>query len=158
MSLFVKNIIHHKLYLLPKDINRNTEELLLIKLKNELEGKCIKEGYVKKGSIEIVKRSIGVVDSIHFNGRICYNVTFSADICNPIEGFKLIGTIAEINKMGALVIEEPLSIVLPKQHHADLNIFKGLEVGSKILINIIGTKFELYDTEIDAVGVILEKK
>jgi len=36
MSLFVKNIIHHKLYLLPKDINRNTEELLLIKLKNEL--------------------------------------------------------------------------------------------------------------------------
>ena len=60
--------------------------------------------------------------------------------------------------MGALVIEEPLSIVIPIQHHTDLNVFKGLEVGSKIYINIIGTKFELYDTEIDAVGVIFEKK
>jgi DNA-directed RNA polymerase subunit E'/Rpb7 len=158
MSLFVKNIIHHKLYLLPKEIDRKTDELLLVKLKNELEGKCIKEGYIKKGSVEIIKRSIGVVDSIHFNGRICYNVTFSADICNPAEGFKLQGTIVEINKMGALVIEEPLSIVIPKQHHTDLNVFKGLEVGSKIFINIIGTKFELYDTEIDAVGVIFEKK
>jgi len=158
MSLFVRNTLFHKIYLLPNEINNNIDNLLLEKLKNDLGNRCIKEGYVRRDTIEILKRSIGSVDSIHFNGRICYQMTYSAETCNPTEGLKLDGKIADINKMGAIVNIEPLSIVLPKQHHPDLEIFKNISIGDTVTISIIGCIFELYDTEINAVGIITGKK
>lgn len=158
MSLFVRNTLFHKIYLLPNEINNNIDSILLEKLKNDVGNRCIKEGYVRRDSIEILKRSIGSIDSIHFNGRVCYQMTYSAEVCNPTEGLKLEGKIADINKMGAIINIEPLSIVLPKQHHQDLEVFKDLSIGDHVSITIVGCIFELYDTEINAVGVITGKK
>lgn len=158
MSLFTKNILYHKLYLLPIEVDKNIDTTILNKLTIDVGDKCIKEGFVKKDTIEILKRSIGQVDAIHFNGRICYNICYSASVCNPVEGSKIEGKILDINKMGALVRVEPLSIVLPKQHHANPAIFKDLKKGDSVIVHIVGTKFELFDTEINVVGLIDSKK
>ena len=151
---FVKNILYHKLYLLPKEVNKNIEQTLMTKMKSNVGDKCIKEGFVDTNTIEIIKRSLGQIDAIHFNGRICYDICYSAKVCNPMEGTKLEGKILDINKMGALVKIGPLSIVLPKQYHNNPAIFAKLHKDSIVIINIVGTKFELYDTEIEAVGLI----
>ena len=151
---FVKNILYHKLYLLPKEVNKNIEQTLMNKMKSNVGDKCIKEGFVDTNTIEIIKRSLGQIDAIHFNGRICYDICYSAKVCNPMEGTKLEGKILDINKMGALVKIGPLSVVLPKQYHTNPAIFAKLHKDSIVIINIVGTKFELYDTEIEAVGLI----
>lgn len=150
----VKNILYHKLYLLPKEIDMNIEKLINDKIKSNVGDKCIKEGFVDGSTIEILKRSLGQVDAIHFNGRICYDICYSAKVCNPMEGTKLEGKIFDINKMGAIVKIGPLSIVLPKQYHTNPAIFSKINKDSTVIINIVGTKFELYDTEIEAVGLI----
>jgi DNA-directed RNA polymerase subunit E'/Rpb7 len=156
MSLFIRSTLFHKINLLPHEIKHDLDVIILEKLKNEVGDRCIKEGYVKKESIEILKRSIGLVDSIHFNGRICYQITYSAEVCNPTEGLRLKGHIADINKMGAIIDKSPLSIILPKQQpHIDLEVFKGLSVGDEVTVSIIGCIFELYDTKINAVGTIV---
>jgi DNA-directed RNA polymerase subunit E'/Rpb7 len=156
MSLFIRSTLFHKINLLPHEIKHDVDAILLEKLKNEVGDRCIKEGYVRKESIELLKRSIGVVDSIHFNGRICFQITYSAEVCNPTEGLKLKGRIADINKMGAIINIKPLSIILPKQQpHIDLEVFKGLSVNDEVLVSIVGCIFELYDTEINAVGTIV---
>ena len=154
MSLFVKNTLYHKINLLPNEITQDIDGILLHRLKNEIGNRCIKEGFVKQDSIEILKRSIGQVDSIHFNGRIGYNITYSAEICHPTEGLLITGKIADMNKMGAMMVVEPLSINIPKQLHTDLDVFKNLSVGDTITVSIVGCIFELYDTEINVVGVI----
>jgi len=64
------------------------------------------------------------------------------------------GVVEDINKMGAIVRIEPLSIVLPKQHHPDLEVFRSLSVGDKVQMTVIGSIFELYDTEINTVAII----
>ena len=153
-SLFYRNTLQHKLFLMPNEMCRDIDAVLLRKLRDEVGNKCIKEGFVRRDSIEIVKRSIGVVDAIHFNGRIGYNILFSAELCNPVEGMKLEGVVEDINKMGAIVRIEPLSIVLPKQHHPDLEVFRNLAVGDKIQMTVVGSIFELYDTEINTVAII----
>jgi hypothetical protein len=48
----------------------------------------------------------------------------------------------------------PLSIVLPKQYHSNPAIFSKINKDSTVILTIVGTKFELYDTEIEAVGLI----
>jgi DNA-directed RNA polymerase subunit E'/Rpb7 len=156
MSLFIRSTLFNKINLLPHEIKHDVDAIILEKLKNEVGDRCIKEGYVRKDSIELLKRSIGVVDSIHFNGRICFQITYSAEVCNPTEGLKLKGRIADINKMGAIINIKPLSIILPKQQpHIDLDVFKGLSVNDEVLVSIVGCIFELYDTEINAVGTIV---
>jgi DNA-directed RNA polymerase subunit E'/Rpb7 len=157
MSLFIRNTLFHKINLLPKEIKQNIDSILLEKLKNDVGDRCIKEGFVRRSSIEILKRSLGSVDSIHFNGRVCYQITYSAEVCHPTDGLKVRGKIADINKMGAIVNIEPMSIILPKQHHTDLEVFNGLSVNDDVDITIIGCIFELYDTEINAVGLITKK-
>jgi DNA-directed RNA polymerase subunit E'/Rpb7 len=153
-NTYVKNILYHKLYLLPKEVTKNIEQTIMNKMKSNVGDKCIKEGFVDGNTIEIIKRSLGQVDAIHFNGRICYDICYSAKVCNPMEGTKLEGKILDINKMGALVKIGPLSIVLPKQYHNNPAIFSKINKDSTVIINIVGTKFELYDTEIEAVGLI----
>ena len=156
MSLFIRSTLFHKINLLPHEIKHDIDAIILEKLKNEVGDRCIKEGYVKKDSIEILKRSIGVVDSIHFNGRICFQITYSAEVCNPTEGLRLKGRIADINKMGAIINFKPLSIILPKQQpQIDLEVFKDLYVDKEVIVSIVGCIFELYDTEINAVGTIV---
>jgi len=159
MSLFLKNTLYHKINLMPNEIGPDIDSVILNKLKNEIGNKCIKEGYVRRDTIEILKRSIGQVDAIHFNGRISFNITYSAEICYPTEGLKLEGKIIDMNKMGAMVFIEPLSINLPKQLHSEekLELFKNLVIGDTVSISIVGCIFELYDTEINAVGTIVEK-
>jgi hypothetical protein len=57
--------------------------------------------------------------------------------------------------MGALVVVEPISIVLPKQHHGDdLSVFKTLQIGDRVEIRIIGSNYELFDKTIEAAGII----
>jgi len=156
MSLFIRSTLFHKINLLPHEIKHDVDSIILEKLKNEVGDRCIKEGYVRKESIELLKRSIGVVDCIHFNGRISFQITYSAEVCNPTEGLKLKGRIADINKMGAIINIKPLSIILPKQQpQIDLEVFKGLSVNDEVLVSIVGCIFELYDTEINAVGTIV---
>ena len=159
MSLFVRNTLYYKINLMPNEIIPDIDGLLLNKLKNEVGNRCITEGYVRRDSIEILKRSIGQVDAIHFNGRICYNITYSAEVCHPTEGLKLEGKIIDINKMGAMIHIEPLSIFIPKVLHKeeDLEIFKTLSVGDTVVVSIVRCIFEQFDTEINALAVFQSK-
>ena len=158
MTHFNRAVLNHKIYVLPHEVKHNVDidSLLLEKLRNDVGNKCIKEGFVKKNNnMEILKRSAGLIDCIHFNARICFHITYAAEICNPMDGTIIEGIVTQINKMGALVIVDPISIVLPKQHHGDdLSVFKTLQVGDRIEIRIIGSNYELYDKIIEAVGII----
>jgi DNA-directed RNA polymerase subunit E'/Rpb7 len=154
-QLFNKLILNDTLFLLPNEINQNIDSIILNKLLEKVGNKCCKDGYIKKDSIEIIERTIGKVDSIHFNGRIQYDIRYSALVCNPVEGTILKGVINGINKMGAQVIIEPLSIVLPRQHHSNPEIFKNLTKGKNVTISIIGTRFDLNSNEICAIGLIV---
>ena len=85
-SLFVNTIIKHTINLEPHDMNNKIQDTILQKIRTELEGICIKSGYVKKNSIQIIGRSLGVIAASHFNGSVIYNLTLSANVCNPLEG------------------------------------------------------------------------
>ena len=60
------------------------DDTILRRLKNEMEGKCIKEGFVREKSIKILKRSFGTAQTSAFNGCMTVNVEYSMDICNPL--------------------------------------------------------------------------
>ena len=164
MSIYFLNTINEKIGIKPFEISKNTDILKLIeeKLKKKLEGKCIKQGYVKKNSLKIISRSIGAICEGHFTGDIVYKVKVCVEICNPPEGELISCEIKNINKMGILAVlnkeeDSPLMILLPRHQHQENELFKELSIGDSIIVEIIGKKFELNDTKIHLVALLSKR-
>ena len=158
-DIYHKNILDYTTSIVPKEINKNINITLTRKLKDDLEGKCIKEGYVKKDSIKIISRSLGEVLLSHFNGTILYHIKFQAEICNPLEGMIIDAQVTNINKMGALAEIEhqdisPVAILIAKQHHIDNVNFENLKKGDNIKVKVLGKRYEYGDTQISIIGLL----
>ena len=141
----------------------NIERLIKNKLQKKIGNKCIKDGYVLSNSIQILKRSIGKINTAFFDGSISYNIQYSAKVCNPKEGSFIVVDYVDHNKMGILAKKHntPLNIVIPKQLHKNKELFKQIdeqlaqEQSIKLKIQIIGKRFEKDDTEIFVIGKLI---
>ena len=54
--------------------------------------------------------------------------------------------------MGILATNYPLVIALSKMHHDDLSIFDKINENDEIYVEVICSKFELNDSEIDVIA------
>ena len=155
-NLYVKQLVKQSVEIPISSIKSNKsssiEDLIINEIKNKIGNKCIKEGFVDKENIKLVNRSIGKIKPEYFNSFICYNCTFELNICNPLKNQEVEATVEAINKMGIKAVAEPLYIILAKQHHLNKEIFDTIEIGDKINVEILATRFELYDTQIDVIG------
>ena len=156
----IKCILKETLHLEPHLMTKNIKKILTKLLKEKVGNKCIKDGYVLKDSVNIVKYSIGEMFAAHFTGCVRYTILYTADLYNPCEKMDILCTIVNKNKMGILAeagfhptdLPAPISILLSKQHHLESDTFKELDIGKEIMINVIGKRFELNDKQIFVIG------
>jgi len=132
--------------------SNNIDSLLLEKIKENIGNKCHKEGFIRKDTINIIERSLGKINSSHFNGTIIYDCKVGVDICNPLENDIIECTVKGKNKMGILAENEPLIIALTKFHHQDLNIFDEIKIGDSIKVKVIDSQFDFEDKNIQAIA------
>jgi ribA/ribD-fused uncharacterized protein len=161
-NLYFKNQCNITLVIKANEISNNIHEILKKQLKTAVEGKCIREGYVRKGSATIVSRSPGRVLLNQFNGSLLYNVSYVADICNPTEGMIIKSTVINVNKMGILAYggddeTSPLNILLAKQHHIDNEHFDKIQENDQIYITVVGVRKESGDTQISVIGKLMDQ-
>ena len=158
-EIYTKSILNYSTSIEPSKVNKNIDKTLEDRIRKEMEGKCINDGYIKKGSVKIVSRGMGKILVSQFNGAVVFNVRYAADILNPLEGMIVSGKVININKMGVLCEggeddPAPLSILMAKQHHVDNVDFEKLKVNDVIKIKILGKRFEYGDNQINIIGVL----
>ena len=115
-----------------KNIKGDINELLYKLLKKKYEGVCNKDGYIQKGSLQIVNRSIGAVKTINNTSYIVYEITYKANIYSPVKGTKLDITINSITKMGIIgflkdneddtIDNSPVIVIVPREYFTDDNV------------------------------------
>ena len=71
-SIYTKSILVRKIHVDFKHVDNYLKEHILVRLKEDFEGKCSKEGYIKKNSIKIVSHSSGVVEGT----KLVFDVSF----------------------------------------------------------------------------------
>ena len=154
--LFFTNECKTRVSIMPNEMNNNINENLKKKIKVNVEGKCIREGYVKPGSVEIVKKSMGNMMMNHFNGNILYNVTYKCEICDPKEGMIIECTVFNINKMGIVAYgaNNALNILAARQHHMEDENFSSIQENDIIYVKVIGVRKEYQDSQISIIGKI----
>ena len=140
------------------NIGKNLKDTLKIIIVNEIQGKCISEGYIKEDSITIISYSNGVVDGYIIN----FNVVFECLVCNPVEGMIITCIAKNITKAGirAQLSEEnnPLVIFIARDHNYMSKNFSSIEDNQIIKIRVIGKRFELNDTYISIIAELYENK
>jgi len=164
-ELFIPIKFKTNVVLKPSEMDSDFENTILKKLKTLYENVCSKYGYIKNNSIKIIKRSIGIIKSQHFNGNICFDVVCTAEICNPIQGSVIKCKVKAKNSLGLLAEgyydKIPiLEIIIPKisagiQSEVNLDT---INIGQEIKIEVCGKKYQLFDKHISIIGKAIKNK
>jgi DNA-directed RNA polymerase subunit E'/Rpb7 len=157
--LFSKNTVQDQIHIHPKFLHSNLDLAITNQIQKKVEGICNKDGYAKKKSVQLLKRSIGLASSNNTNGYVSFDVLYSVDVCHPYAGDIYPCRVKKINKVGFLAepIEKssPLVIVVAKQHIEKKDLLNVLKEGDLVFIKVIGSRFDLGDDKISVVGNLI---
>lgn len=161
-NVYHKIVLKTNIKVNPVNINDNINDNLLSILKNKVEGICIKEGYIKPNSVNIISRSIGKITLSIFDGDVNYTINYEAQVCNPNIDDEIICYVQDVNKSTINCYLEdpetsPLNIFLARQHHIDNSDYFKLNKNDKIKIKITGKKYEYLDNNILVFGNLIKK-
>ena len=157
-GVYIQSLLTKKVTLSITEVSKNIKQSLEKKISVLNEGKCIEEGFIRPGSTKIISYSSGTVHS----ENISFQVVFECMICHPVEGMLIECISKTITKAGihAEVIDQhniiPLTIFIARDHHYMNNYFNTVKENMKILIQVIGIRYELNDPYICAIGKLLE--
>lgn len=168
-DIFLPSILTEKIKLSPKHLTKDYKQKILEVLQYRNEDKCSKHGYIKKGSIDILKVSAGQLESHTLHGFVRFMVNFKALVCNPTNGSVVKSRVVNTNNFGVHCVCEHISqsgqreliidIIVPKksisiQSNQSINL-DSLQKDDIVFIEIIGKKYEINDKRIQAVGKIV---
>ena len=109
-SIFSKCLLSKNANLPVKFVGKNLKKTLEAKIKSEIEGKCIVEGFIKPNSVEIISYSSGVIQG----NEARFNVIINCLVCYPVEGMLIQCIAKNITKAGIrgdVVGESPSPII-----------------------------------------------
>lgn len=157
--------LDERIALTPSELNLVRDQdrintMLLKKLREKHEDKCNSNGYVKRGSIELLGRSIGVAENGRFTGNVLYDCKFKCTVIYPTAGTIVKTRVLMINNMGAYVVypendgEEAIRILLPRDLHIGDSDYNSLHAEDRVYVRIERSRFQTNDRFIMAVGHI----
>jgi DNA-directed RNA polymerase subunit E'/Rpb7 len=160
-------LFEEQVALTPKDLCHDItsfDDLLKEKLQIKLEGKCSRHGYVISGTLNVLSRSMGVMERGRFTGSILYYIQAEADVLNPPEGEVIEGVVIRKNKMGMYVSynvkenesqAEALRVIVPRDLHIGSEEFENVEIGERVNVQIKKSRFQINDPYILSVGMFV---
>ena len=154
-SIYTSSLITRKINLKFNHLSNNISKSLEEIIQKNIEGKCCKEGYIKPNSCKIVNYSSGILRE----DKILFDVIINCQICLPAEGTVIYCSVKNITKAGIKAeIDEspsPLIIFISRDHHYNIEYFSKVKEDDKILVKIIGQRFELNDNYISVIAELM---
>ena len=162
MDIFVPVRFKTFIQLSPAELSANFEERLKEKLRATHENVCTRFGYIRGGSIQILRRSAGQFVKQHFNGYIRFEMVCRALMCNPAMGSIVKGVVRNNKNAFAVYVESAvdgvpvLDIIIPKKTagakiQSDMSL-DSLEAGQEVYVEVCGKRYQLNDTKISIIG------
>lgn len=171
-DIFFPSIVSERVKLRPHELHREYEKVLLAKLRDAVEGRCTRNGYVRRGSVRLHRVSRGALETASLNGDVVFVVQYSCDLCLPAEGSTIEAVVVNANKFGLLChsgTRAParegrdsrfvpiLETVVPREvvrSDIDLSLVK---VGDALRLQVLGVKFRMNGPKIRVTARAMEK-
>lgn len=135
---------------------KSIDDVLMKKLRSQIEGRCSKHGYLKPGSLEFLSSAQKGAEKGRFTGDFMYQIKAQGRVYNPPDGCVVEGEVIRKNKMGLYVIvEDAIKVMIPRDLHIGNEDFDTVELGETIRVEIKKSQFQMNETHILTVGQYL---
>ena len=157
-GVYIQSILNMKVILSITEVGKNIKQNLEKTISKKTEGRCIAEGFIRPNSVKVITYSSGLVN----NENIEFMTTFECMVCYPTEGMIVECTVKTITKAGIhaeVVAEEgivPLTVFIIRDHNYTNKLFPQIKENMKINARIVGTRFEINDTNICAIATLVD--
>lgn len=155
---YISSILNMKIVMPIAEVGKNIKQNLERMIVSKTEGKCIVEGFIRPQSVHILSYSSGKVVS----GMIEFQVVFECMVCHPVDGMLVEALCKTVTKAGihTEVIDKngnvPITVFIARDHHINNHKFENVVENAKLLVSIIGIRFELNDANISAIGKLVD--
>lgn len=158
-GIYSRSLITRSVVLPIVTIGKNIKETIEKCIAINFEGKCIVEGFVKPSSSKIITYSSGVVQGTN----IKFEVVFECQICCPVEGMLIPCVAKNITKAGIRAesdeeVPTPIVVFIMRDHHYMSKYFSTISENDKIMVRVIGQRFELNDKYVSIIGEAVDPK
>lgn len=154
-------VFEEQVSLSPSDFSKqitSINDILLNKIKDKLENKCSRNGYVLPNSLKILSRSLGKASNGRFVGDYVFYVQLQGNVLNPPDGIVIEGEVVSKNKMGIyLNYKNAIRVIVPRDLHIGNEEFDSVNVGDVIKVEVKKSRFQVNDETILSVGVFSGK-
>ena len=165
---FTKSLLQNKVYLTINEIGSNNEKNIERKIANKMEGKCSSDaGYIIPNSVQLVSYSVGKIEK----EDIEHHVSFTCNVCLPIEGMEMKCVVKSITKPGIKaeyiheytndendVVKLPIiTCYIVRDDNYENPEFEKVDTNMTILVRITGSSFELNDTSITTTADLISR-
>jgi len=157
--IYTRSLITRSISLPIVMIGKNIQETIEKFIVENYEGKCVVEGFIKRGSCKIITYSSGLVKS----SNIGFEVVFECQICCPVEGMLIQCKAKNITKAGIRAESSdespsPIVVFIARDHHYMTQYFSTIQEEDKFTARVIGQRFELNDTYVSIIAELVEPK
>ena len=157
LDIYSSCIITKSIYIQINFVGSNIKEVLQKTISNQIEGKCISEGYIKPDSVKIISYSNGVV----YGSNVEFQVIFECSVCCPVEGMHINCIAKNITKAGIRAeLDEtvsPVVIFIARDHNYMTKTFSSIQENDNIKVRVIGQRYELYDKYVSVIGELVSE-
>lgn len=159
LDIYMTNIITRQIALPMYRVGKNIKNVLENLISNQIEGKCVAEGYIKKGSTKILTYSSGILKG----ENVIFEVVFECQVCSLVEGMKVKVIAKNITKAGIRAETEenpsPVVVFVARDHHVSSDkstYFSSIKPDDIIEVRVIGQRYELNDKYISVIAELIE--
>lgn len=164
LSPYKNTIQHTTIQVMPQHMNSDILANMELILKQKVENKCNKYGYIEKVHT-IEKYSEGTLIAENFLGAANYKVDYQCRMCLPIENTMIVVKVHNINSELVILSNGPIIIFIPKEN-IDTNIWsitnnithkkndKILKTDDYVKVIIDKIKINQNDTQIKSIGIL----
>ena len=159
-TIYSRCLITRNIVLPITSIGKNIHDSIEKYIQSSFEGKCVVEGYIKSGSSKIITYSSGLVTR---GNLVSFEVVFECQICCPVEGMLIPCVAKNITKAGIRAesdeeVPTPIVVFIMRDHHYISKYFSSINENDKIMVRVIGQRFELNDKYVSIIGEAVDPK
>jgi len=159
-GVYLQSVLTMKVIVPITSVGKNMKQNLEKIISKKTEGKCIAEGFIRPNSVKVIRYSSGNIN----NENIEFQTVFECMVCHPVEGMLIECDSKTITKAGihAEVTDEqgivPITVFVARDHHFTDRKFAEIKENMKIIVRVVGVRFELNDPYICVIGKYIDRK
>ena len=121
------------------------------------EGKCVEEGFIKPGSIQIISHSGGTIEN---GNSVSFCVVFECKVCFLVEGTLIRCRATSITNAGIQAESandnpNPITVFVANDHNYMKPYFSEVKEGDIINVRVIGQTFQLNDKTVSIIAELI---